>query len=218
MLKNAPAAKPASVGRRCLSESRYPRLDPADPNFWEVRYRDNFAPWDAGKVPKMLVEYVAHSTPPRKILVPGCGSAHETRFLIEAGWPALAIDFSAAAVAKAINVLGPFANHVRKLDFFSPELGPGSFDFIYERAFLCALPRRMWNAWAKRNTELLAPGGRLAGFFYFGEGERGPPFGLKAGELEALLQNDFQRVELSLPDDSITVFQGKEQWQVWQKL
>jgi Thiopurine S-methyltransferase (TPMT) len=106
---------------------------------------------------------------------------------------------------------------VREADFFSPSLNAESFDAIYERAFLCALPRRMWAAWSTRVAELLPRGGRLFGFFFTDDSERGPPFGLKSGELEALLEESFTREAIAQPKDSIPVFAGKETWQVWRR-
>jgi SAM-dependent methyltransferase len=126
----------------------------------------------------------------------------------------VAVDFSPAAVAAARAVLGEHAGRVRCDDFFTVEAG-GGFDLVYERAFLCALPRRLWAQYAGRVAALLQPGGLLAGFFFFDEGERGPPFGLKAGELEALLAPRFDRLEDRAVDDSLPVFAGRERWQVW---
>jgi SAM-dependent methyltransferase len=201
-----------------MTEPRFPKHDPAAADFWEARYRENFIPWDAGQVPQLLIAYASRVTAPHKSLVPGCGSAYEVRFMVEHGWDVLAIDFSPAAIAAAKKVLGPLANHVRQEDFFSSSLRPQEFDFVYERAFLCALPRRIWSDWAKRNAELITPGGRLGGFFYFDESERGPPFGLKAGELEGLLSPCFKVIETATSQDSIKLFQGKELWQVLERL
>lgn len=133
------------------------------------------------------------------------------------GWPVTAIDFSPAAVAAARTVLGPHADKVREADFFGDSLKPASVDLIYERAFLCALPRRLWPDWAARCHQLLRPGGRLVGFFYSDDSERGPPFGLKAGELEALMQGRFSLEAVSVPTDSIAVFRDKERWMVWRR-
>ena len=93
-----------------------------------------------------------------------------------------------------------------------------AFEVVYERAFLCALPRRMWSAWSMRVADLIEPGGVLAGFFFFGEGERGPPFALASREeLSAFLEPAFVRVEDSPGTDSIPVFAGRERWQVWRR-
>jgi thiopurine S-methyltransferase len=103
---------------------------------------------------------------------------------------------------------------VRLADFFEFDFET-PFDLVYERAFLCALPRRLWPRYAPRVSQLLGPDGKLAGFFYFDDGERGPPFGLKTGELEALLGGHFDRVADAAVGDSIPIFAGKERWQVW---
>ncbi len=91
------------------------------------------------------------------------------------------------------------------------------FDVIYERAFLCALPRSLWTGWARRTAELVRPGGELAGFFYLDDNERGPPFGIARQELNSLLQGEFRLIEdLAIPaGESLPVFKGKEVWQVW---
>ncbi|MDX2218815.1 MAG: methyltransferase [Burkholderiales bacterium] len=200
------------------SPPTFPRHDPATADFWEVRYREAFAPWDAGGVPDSLNQWAtALPSPPGDVLIPGCGSAWELAFMAELGWPATAIDFSPAAVAAARKVLGIHADKVREADFFGDALQPDSFDLIYERAFLCALPRRLWQDWAARCHALLRPGGCIAGFFYADDSERGPPFGLRAGELDALMRGRFTLESSTVPTDSIDVFRGKECWMVWRR-
>lgn len=201
-----------------MGTPEFPRRDPADPGFWDLRYRADFAPWDAGRVPSRLRAFAQASARPRSVLVPGCGSAWDVRFLAESGWDVLGIDFSHPGLAAARAVLGEHANRVRYGDFFGP-IAQSPFEVVYERAFLCALPRRLWQAWGRRIAELVEPGGLIAGFFYFDRGERGPPFPLHAqAELDALLAAAFERIEDAAVDDSIAVFEGKERWQVWRRL
>ena len=196
----------------------FPRRDPADPEFWDLRYAARFAPWDAGRVPARLRAMAESEGGSPRVLVPGCGSAWDVRYLAERGWQVLGIDFSDAALDAARAILGPHAARVRKADFFAP-LPEAPFDLVYERAFLCALPRRMWGDWGRRVAELVRPGGRLAGFFYFDTTERGPPFSLHAmEELDALLAPAFERIADEPVADSIAVFQGRERWQVWRRL
>jgi SAM-dependent methyltransferase len=199
------------------SSPTFPKADPATPAFWDDRFAAAFTPWDQGGVPQSLRDYLQSNPLPKHVLIPGCGAGHEVRHFVELGVTTLAIDFSSAAVARAKALLGPLASHVREADFFAPSLNTESFDAIYERAFLCALPRRLWPAWAARVAELLPHGGRLFGFFFTDDSERGPPFGLKPGELEALLAPSFTREAMSQPSDSIAVFAGKETWQVWRR-
>lgn len=200
-----------------MSTPTFPKSDPAGPEFWDLRYGARFAPWDAGRVPARLRGFVGAAPAPRRVLVPGCGSAWEVRFLAESGWEVAGVDFSREALAAARAVLGPHAGRVRHADFFAPIAGE-PFEMVYERAFLCALPRRMWADWGRRMAQVVAPGGLLAGFFYFDAGERGPPFPLGSqAELDGLLAPAFERVEDAPVDDSIAVFQGKERWQVWRR-
>ena len=195
----------------------FPKRDPADAEFWDLRYGAAFAPWDAGRVPEQLRAFIAASSRPRTVLVPGCGSAWDVRYLADQGWDVLGLDFSHAAIAAARPILGEHVNRARYGDVFAPIAG-APFEVVYERAFLCALPRRLWPDWGRRMAQLVEPGGVLAGFFYFDQGERGPPFPLHAPtELSGLLEPAFRRLEDSAVPDSIDVFRGRERWQVWER-
>jgi SAM-dependent methyltransferase len=199
-----------------VSTPTFPKRDPGEAEFWDLRYGARFAPWDAGKVPAQLRAFV-QARAPVKVLVPGCGSAWDVRFLAQAGIDVLGIDFSHEALAASREVLGIFAGRVRHGDFFAP-IPETPFDAVYERAFLCALPRRLWAHWALRMAQLVKPGAWLAGFFLFDEGDRGPPFPLHSQEeLQGLLEPAFERLEDAAALDSIPVFEGKERWQVWRR-
>lgn len=200
-----------------MNTPAFPKRDPADAGFWDLRYEARFAPWDAGQVPAQLRAFVQAQGAPRKALVPGCGSARDVGFFAQSGWDVLGIDFSREALAAACALPGPHAGRLRHADFFAP-IAEAPFAVVYERAFLCALPRRLWSDWARRVAELVEPGGALAGYFYFDEGERGPPFPLHGqAELDALLGGAFERLEDAAVGDSIAVFEGKERWQVWRR-
>jgi len=190
--------------------------NPAQPQFWEMRFRESATPWDAGGIPPALKKFLDKESGRGRVLIPGCGSGYEVRAFVEAGYDVLAVDFAPAAVERAQDILGPLADRVRLGDFFEFD-SKALFDLLYERAFLCALPRSLWPHYAPRVSQLLKPEGRLAGFFYFDDGERGPPFGLKSGELEVLLGKNFARLADAEVADSIPIFQGKERWQVWKR-
>ncbi len=195
---------------------RGPRLDPAGAEFWDARYREAFTPWDAGGVPAAVKRFLAVEHSARRVLLPGCGTAYEARAFAERGHDVLAIDFSARALERARALLGEWSRVLRYADFFADDLG-APFDLVYERAFLCALPRPQWPRWAARVAEIVRPGGRLIGFFFWSDDERGPPFGLKAGEIERLLAPAFDRVADAPVEDSIPVFAGRERWQEWRR-
>jgi len=191
--------------------------DPAAPEFWDRRFRDQRIPWDAGAAPPALENYLSRRRPGERVLIPGCGSAYEVRTFSQRGDDVVAIDFSAAAVEKARAELDELSNKVVLGDFFSYDFGTGAFDIIYERAFLASLPRKLWTSYAARVTQLLRLGGHLIGFFVYGESEGGPPFCLRADELARLLGGAFENLEDAVVTASVPVFQGKERWQVWKR-
>jgi SAM-dependent methyltransferase len=190
--------------------------DPRTPGFWDERFERGFTPWDLGGVPAALREFAGRVDGPKSALIPGCGNGYELAWLADAGWDAVAIDFSPAAVSRAKQAVGPWAARVVEADFFSWE-PPRPLDLVYERAFLCAMPPGMWPQVAARWTALLAPGGLLAGFFFFGESPKGPPFGIARTELELLLAPHFELVEEAPVADSLPVFEGRERWMVWRR-
>ena len=189
--------------------------DSSRPEFWDARWQDGVTPWDAGGVPPQLAAWLARAGR-MKVLIPGCGSGYEVRLFAERGHDVQAIDFSAPAVEAARRELGPLGRLVEQADYFRVA---GPFDLVYERAFLCALPRAMWDDWGRRAAELVRPGGALAGFFYFDDNQRGPPFGIAPRRLHELLHGPFELAEERAvpPGESIPVFKGKESWQVWKR-
>ncbi|HZV65138.1 MAG TPA: methyltransferase [Telluria sp.] len=194
----------------------FTRRDPLSPAFWDERFERGFTPWDRGGVPQALREFVARAGQPLTTLIPGCGAAYELAFLSDRGWDAVAIDFAPAAVATAKAAAGKWSGRIVEADFFKYEPAR-PLDLIYERAFLCALPRAMWPQVAARWAALLAPGAMLAGFFFFDDKPKGPPFGIDPAQLDALLAPWFDCIEDAPVSDSIPVFAGKERWKVWQR-
>ncbi len=197
----------------------FPKLDPATPAFWDVRFSANFTPWDRGGPPANFLAFV-RQMPPCRSLIPGCGNAHEVGYLIKCGWGVTAIDFSPVAVARAKQALessGLPGRHVVEADFFDSRWTADRFDFVYESAFLCALPITMRADWAAQIARVTAAGGVLAGYFFIDEDVKGPPFGIADSELHNLLSPHFDLIDSQIPADSIAVFKGKERWMVWRR-
>lgn len=190
--------------------------DPLSPQFWDERFERAFTPWERGGVSMALRRFVAEATRPLVALVPGCGTAHELALMCEAGWDATAIDFSLEAVTRARALAGPWADRIVQADFFA-YVPARPLDLVYEQAFLCALPRARRPDVARRWAELLGQGGLLAGYFYFDDAEKGPPFGIGRDELDALLAPAFECIVDEAVEDSIPVFAGKERWMVWRR-
>lgn len=189
---------------------------PEHPDFWCKRFGEGVTPWDAGRVQGDFASFVAARTQPLNTLIPGCGSAWEAGHLADHRWPVTALDFSPTAVACAREVLADQAVDLVCADFFAWQPAQ-ALDLIYERAFLCALPRKLWADWGKRVAELLPPGGLLAGYFFVCDQLKGPPFGILPEQLDALLLPNFECLTDQPVADSIPVFAGRERWQVWRR-
>lgn len=215
-----------------MSSAKPNHQRPELPDFWDHRFRSGVTPWEAGEAPPALRDFAeryARPAAPRRqaepgggagqpqVLIPGCGSAYDAAFLAQRGWEVTALDFSSAAVERARLTLGKsWRGKLLCADFFT--FAPQTlFDLVYERAFLCALPRTLWPDYAARMSGLLRPGGLLAGFFFFGSEAKGPPFAIRPEELDDLLAASFARRADRPVVDSLPVFAGGERWQEWQR-
>ncbi|HZZ10805.1 MAG TPA: methyltransferase domain-containing protein [Paraburkholderia sp.] len=190
--------------------------DPNSPAFWDERFERRFMPWDQAGVPAAFQAFAGRHSG-AAVLIPGCGSAYEARWLAEHGNPVRAIDFSPAAVAAALEqVGGEHAALIEQADFFTYE-PPFEPAWVYERAFLCALPLARRVDYARRMAELLPAGALLAGFYFIGVTPKGPPFGIERAELDALLSPYFELIDDEAVSDSISVFDGRERWLTWRR-
>lgn len=193
-----------------------------EPDFWNVRYAAGRTPWDHGGVPARLARYLTEEKlAGKRVLIPGCGSGHEIAAFARAGAEVAAIDFSPVAVAKArAHLPVELASAVFEGDFFAHPFGPARFDLIYERTFLCALDPGLRPQLTARLAELLAADGIVVGFYFYGDKEDGPPFGLEPGEAAALFDPHFQVIEdeAVIAAESLPLFANRERWQTRRKL
>ena len=192
--------------------------DSTHPDFWTVRYAAGRTPWDFGGVPTALKSFLASSSLPGSVLIPGCGSGYEVQAFHTAGYDVTAIDFSPAAVDQAKRILGVLAERVLLGDFFAHDFGARCFDFIYERTFLCSLPPSRWPDYTNRVADLLSDGGRLVGIFLYGEqSSSGPPYPLTEKQAGQLFESRFRLARSEWATDSLPLFRGMERWHEWLK-
>jgi len=197
---------------------------PVHIDFWNTRHASSQTPWECNGVPANLKAFLnkkTKGTAPTSagrgsVLIPGCGAGHEIMAFAEAGYDVTAIDYSGAAVSKAREKFGPgVADRIIIGDFFTHEFAPASFDFVYERAFLCAFPPELRISYRDRVASLLKRGGDLIGYFYYKTPDRkaGPPYGFAWGSSDELFGRHFILLKDVPVTDSIPVFAGRERWQ-----
>lgn len=150
------------------------------------------------------------------VLIPGCGTDRAVlQAFRDAGFSVTAIDFSKVAITQTKNALGDFEGKIIFGDFFKFDFKT-RFDLIYERTFLCALHPQRWNQYARRVAELLRPGGRLVGIFFYGEEPEPPPYPLNEARAAEIFDKRFQLIRDAKISDSVAIFEGMERWQEWQ--
>ena len=190
--------------------------DSSRSDFWETRYQQGTTPWDVGGIPPDFALFAAELPTGGRVFVPGCGSGHEVAWLAARGVTVEGIDFSPAAVTLAQQTLGVFAHCVRCGDvFLEDENQP--YDWVYERALLCALPRRVWPDWAAKMARLVRPEGVLAGYFFFDDNLKGPPFGTSKEELLGLLSPYFTLDTHAPAQGSLPGFLEREHFMIWRR-
>jgi Thiopurine S-methyltransferase (TPMT) len=151
-------------------------------------------------------------------LIPGCGEDYRTiNAFRSAGHHVIAIDFSPVAVESITKAVPEMSEAIILGDFFSYNFESESFDFVYERTFLCSLPPSLWQQYGARVAQLLRPEGTLAGFFFYGEEPNPPPFPLTELEASETLGRWFDLRKSEPVTDSLSIFGGKEKWQEWQR-
>ena len=192
--------------------------DSTQSEFWNKRWNAGKTPWDLGGVPLTLMSFLSRARTPTRVLIPGCGSGYEVRAFHEAGYDVTAIEFSAAAVGRAREVLGPLGDKVILGDFFKHNFGQHRYGLIYERGFLCSLPLARWPDYVSRIKSLLLTGGRLVGLFLYGQEPEPPPFPLTKETAAGLFGRSFRLRLTEQVAESVPVYQGLEHWQEWETL
>ncbi|NWK79188.1 methyltransferase domain-containing protein [Aquitalea sp. LB_tupeE] len=191
--------------------------DSSLPAFWDQRYEQGVTPWEGAAGDTQMQQFFARLAPDSKVLLPGCGSAVDVPWLLSAGMRVDAIDFSHEAVKRARQALQGSSARLWQADFFALQ-ADAHYDAIFERAFLCALPPRLWESYTHKVSQLLRPGGFLAGVFFLADKPKGPPYGTSLAELHQRLDPAFSLLSCQPVAAAIPVFAGQEYWMVWQRL
>ena len=173
---------------------------------WEAAYEENDIPWDKGMPAPPLREYLRMHSVQGSVLVPGCGTGHDVRLLAEQGASVIGIDIAPSAVRRA-NAFPVKANECYEVsDFLNlPKAWHGYFDWVLEHTCLCALEPSQRHAYAASVAKALKPGGAYLAIFYREvvdyDGD-GPPHPISTDQIEALIGEDFERMDSFVPTES----------------
>jgi SAM-dependent methyltransferase len=202
------------------AQQNYPMkksTDSAAPAFWNQRYASGETPWVLHKIPAALRSFLERTRRKGRVLIPGCGTDHGViKVFADAGFEVTAIDFSPVALAETKKGLGNFHGKIIRVDFFKSDFGR-RFDLVYERTFLCAIHPRRWARYAKRVAELLRPGGKLIGIFFYGTEPEPPPYPINKTQAAKLFGKYFRLLHDLKVSDSVPMFAGMERWQEWER-
>lgn len=189
-----------------------------DENFWNEKYKNNDTGWDMQMVSPPLKEYIDQiENKTIKILIPGCGNAHEADYLVQNGFTNITLlDIAEEAVNNLKNKYKNFPSiKIIKGDFFTH---PYKYDLILEQTFFCAINPNLRESYINKSSELLYENGKLAGVLFNTQFEKqGPPFGGSSSEYLNLFKTKFNVKKLEPCINSHPKRMGNEVFFIVQK-
>ncbi|MHC5202911.1 class I SAM-dependent methyltransferase [Myroides sp. LJL119] len=149
-----------------------------DSNYWEARYLDKTAFWDAKAITTPLKQYIDQLTDKTiRILIPGLGHGYELLYLYSQGFTNVTgLDLTNQGVLQTSELYEDFPlEKVEIGDFFAHV---GEYDLILEQTFFCSLPVCKREAYVCKINDLLSDKGKLVGVLFDCEfNNEQPPFG-----------------------------------------
>lgn len=178
--------------------------------YWNERYKNSATGWDLGQVSPPIKEYVDQLKDKSiKILIPGCGNAHEAEYLHKNGFTNVhLLDFASEPLKEFKNRIPDFPeSHLHQDDFFKHQ---GEYDLILEQTLFCAIDPTLRNDYVKTVKRLLVPNGKLVGVMFNCHFEGGPPFGGNLEEYQSQFSKEFNNIKMEVCHNSITPRSGNE--------
>ncbi len=175
-----------------------------DPEFWHSKWASNQIGFHLNDVNPLLIEHWHRTEPQRheKVFVPLCGKSEDLVWLAAKHDEVHGVELSTIAVRSFFAehfytplVIQVNAHHelyqfdelsIYTGDYFTAPVE--SYDIVYDRAALVALPEDMRQEYVARLKSLLKPGGRilLITLDYEQREMQGPPFSVPESEVERL--------------------------------
>jgi thiopurine S-methyltransferase len=164
------------------------------PDFWHSRWAEGRIGFHEGTANALLQQHADWLQPARRIVVPLCGKAEDVAWLAKAGHAVVGVELVEEAVRAFFTERNLTPRRIERGSLVGYESGPitlwvadifkatvdilGTFDGLYDRASLVALPEPMRSAYSSHLRTLLAPTGKglVISFEYPQELMEGPPF------------------------------------------
>ena len=183
-----------------------------DKNYWQNRYLNRQTAWDAGQItPPIQTFFDQLEARDCRILIPGCGNAHEAAYLHNKGFHQVFLcDWASKPLANFAQQYPGFPeDHLICANFF--ELNEQPFDYIIEQTFFCAIAPNKRSYYAEKTAELLIERGQLVGLLFDKVFEQeGPPFGGTKKEYHTYFDSIYSDVRIEPCYNSIGPRQGAE--------
>ncbi len=179
-------------------------------DYWNNCYETEQTRWDLKTISPPLKAYIDQLTDKNlRILMPGCGSGREARYLAEQGFQYVTmIDIAPLAVEIMKKNLADYQQvKVIEGDFFAHI---GEYDLILEQTFFCAIDPTFRPKYVQKMTELLRPSGTLAGLLFKVQFPNSPPFGGSKEEYKNLFSEKFNIKILEACYNSVKPRMGSE--------
>jgi hypothetical protein len=179
--------------------------------YWTDKYLNHQTGWDIGYPSPAIVDYFKTvENKEARILVPGGGNGHEVKALAEMGFRnIILLDFALPPLQRFADNMPEFPrNQLIKADFFEHE---GTYDYIVEQTFFCALKPSLRESYVQKMDQLLAVDGLLIGLlFNIPLNNDHPPFGGERAAYELLFKTTFSISKLEKCTNSIPQRSGNE--------
>lgn len=194
-----------------------------DAKFWISAWEEGRTGFHQGHYHEKLVQFFPglHPKAGQKVLVPLCGKTKDLIWLKEQGLQVHGVELAEQAVTEffqenqfpvATSKSGPFTNYTSDAitiscgDFFKLDRNE-TYDLVYDRASLVALPEEMRKDYAQVITDALKPQGQYLLIVYEYEQSKmaGPPFSISDQEVKDLYS---KRFKIQLLEDQDCTEQG----------
>lgn len=186
-------------------------------DYWEHRYQTQDMRWEKGAPSPGLVDFLAtHPELPRgSVCVPGCGTGHDVRAFVKAGFEGFGFDIAPSAIALATEKTrqAGMSAQFTLADFLHDE-PPQKFDWIFEHTLFCAIQPSERDDYVRAVRRWLKPGGHYLAVNYFLCEPPGPPWPVTREELVERFAPHFELLAEWLPR-SYESRTGKERMFWW---